>query len=111
MFLVRAVFWLSIVILLIPGDPESGIEAPRVSALQALTAAQATVTDMSGFCERNPAVCVTGGEALKAFAEKARYSARMVYDYFGGSSADRGTLSDEDMEPAWRGRQGDDTPV
>lgn len=105
-FIIRAAFWLSIVILLIPGNPETGQEAPRVSALQAFSAAQATVADMTGFCERNPQVCTTGNAALEMFTEKARNGARMIYDYFGEPEAgavDRGTLNDDDIKPDWRG--------
>ena len=33
MFILRAAFWLSVVVLLLPGDPNSGTNAPRVSAV------------------------------------------------------------------------------
>ena len=106
MFLIRAAFWLSLVVMLIPADPDSGQEAPRVSAMQAFFAAKATVADMSGFCERNPDVCTTGGAAFRVFAEKARSGARTLYDYFGNDSAaepESDTLRLEDREPGWRG--------
>jgi hypothetical protein len=109
MFLLRAAFWLSVVILFLPGDPESGTEAPRVSAFQALVAAKATITDMSGFCDRNPDVCVTGSAALSLFTERAENGARMIFRYFDGAATDkpaagpeRGTLNEEDLAPAWR---------
>ena len=103
MFLIRAAFWLSLVILLIPGNPESGEDAPRVGALQALSAAQAAVADMTYFCDRNPDVCTTGGAALKVFADKAKNGARLIYDYFGDAEDDRGTLQNQDVKPDWRG--------
>ncbi len=103
MFLIRAAFWLSLVILLIPGNPESGEDAPRVGALQALSAAQAAVADMTYFCDRNPDVCTTGGAALKVFANKAKNGARLIYDYFGDAEDDRGTLQNQDVQPDWRG--------
>src|SRR5690606_3506549 len=43
MFLIRAAFWFSVVVLLIPGDPNSGTEAPRVGAIDAIVAAQGAV--------------------------------------------------------------------
>ena len=109
MFLLRAAFWLSVVILLLPGDPQSGTEAPRVTAIQALIAAKATITDMSGFCTRNPDVCVTGSAALSLFTERAENGARMIFRYFDGAAVDnpatavpeRGTLNEEDLAPAW----------
>ena len=103
MFLIRIAFWLSIVILFIPANPETGAEAPRVGAFEALSAAQATVVDLSSFCDRNPAVCSTGSDAFQAFTEKARNGVRMLHDAFDGDEPDRGTLRGEDLEPAWQG--------
>lgn len=119
MFLLRAAFWLSVVILLIPADPESGAEAPRVTALQALVAARATIADMSAFCDRNPDVCVTGGAAWQLFTEKAENGARMLYQLFDdgptadpaavppGREAANGTLTPADLAVPWQGA-GDD---
>ena len=103
MFLIKAAFWLSLVILLIPGDPDTGREAPRVGAMQAFSAAQATVADMGAFCERNPDVCATGGAVAQVFADKARHGAQLIYDYFSEDEVGRGTLHEQDMRPAWRG--------
>ena len=112
MFLLRSAFWLSIAILLIPADPESGTEAPRVTALQAIMAARATIADMSAFCDRNPDVCETSGAAWQLFTEKAHNGARMLYRYFetpttgekpAENEAMSGTLTPADMAPPWRG--------
>ncbi|WP_421724276.1 DUF5330 domain-containing protein [Bauldia sp.] len=105
MFLIRIVFWLSIVVLLMPANPETG-EAPRVTVMNAMLAARATVTDLSGFCERNPDVCVTGRAAAEVFAEKAENGARMIYRYLSdiqGNETDtpQGTLTDDDLMPTW----------
>jgi hypothetical protein len=115
MFLIRAAFWLSIVIFLIPADPQSGADAPRVTVVETLVAARATIDDLSAFCERNPDVCVTGGAAFRLFADKAENGVRMLYEYFDGGSgeteapaeATSGTLSHEDTLPVWRGPAGD----
>ena len=90
MFILRVAFWLSVVIMLLPADPEAGAQAPRVGAMEALTAARTAVSDLSGFCERNPAVCETGGSAFKLFTEKVRYNTRRLYDYFDDKSEDGG---------------------
>jgi hypothetical protein len=115
MFLIRAAFWLSLAIMFIPADPQSGTEAPRVGALQALGAARATVADLSAFCERNPDVCVTGSAAFEVFSEKAQNGARLIYRYFDGAGdakpegSDKGTLSRDDRSPAWHApRSGSD---
>src|SRR5262245_13966615 len=101
MFLIRAAFWLAVVILFIPADPQAGTEAPRVTAIQALVAARATLADISGFCLRNPDVCTTGNAAVELFTEKAHNGARMLYRYFNEagdkSEVDRGTLSRDDL--------------
>ena len=108
MFLIRAAFWLSVVVLLLPGDPKTGADAPRVTAFQALLATRAAVADISGFCDRNPDVCATGSTALQVFVAKVRYGAELVSGLFNKKSeqtVDRGTLKREDLEPAWRGHQ------
>jgi hypothetical protein len=110
MFLLRAGFWLSIVILMIPADPKTGSEAPRVTAIQALMAARATIADLSAFCDRNPDVCVTGTAAIDLFSDKAENGVRMLYRYFDENGEDatavepgKSTLRRDDLLPAWRG--------
>ena len=79
-FLIRAAFWLSLVILILPSEP--GHEADRsLSTTQALMAAQAAVSDLTSFCARQPDVCATGEVALEGFAAKARYGAKQLYTY------------------------------
>src|SRR5438876_1054715 len=103
MFLIRAAFWLSVAILFIPADPETGTDAPRVNAIAAL----ATIADISGFCQRNPDVCTTGSAAVHLFSEKAHSGVRMIERYFNEAGnkteVDRGTLNREDLLPAWHG--------
>jgi hypothetical protein len=109
MFLIRAAFWLSVVVMLIPADPETNSPAPRVSFIEGLVAARAVAADLSNFCERNPDVCVTGNAALQVFAEKAQNGAKMLYHYLDqdpGESApkdDQGTLTGDDLAPQWQG--------
>jgi hypothetical protein len=112
MFLLRAAFWLSVVVILLPADPETGEQAPRVTALETLSAAQAAVTDLSQFCVRNPDVCDTSGAAFHVFADKVRYGARMIYGYFRDDDENevepaRETLTPDDAEPEWRAAKGE----
>jgi len=81
-FLLRAAFWLSLVILLIPADPADtpASGGKTVSTLEALGAAQSTLDDVKGFCGRNPAACDVGRSALDTFGAKARTGARWVYE-------------------------------
>jgi Family of unknown function (DUF5330) len=106
MLIIRAAFWLSVVVLLIPGSPQTDDQAPRVTVFEAVTAASAAVTDMTGFCGRNPDVCTTGGAAFRVFADKVRNGTHMLYDFFGKhdtADVDNGTLKQEDIDPPWRG--------
>ena len=80
-FLFRTVFWLGIVVLLLPGDPNSGTDAPRVSAMQALVATRSAIADFSTFCDRNPQACATGSTAVQVFASKVRYGAELLSGY------------------------------
>ncbi len=86
MSLLRTAFWLSIVILLLPTgrDAKTQNEADKVSLNQAVSAANETASDMAGFCERNPGVCATGKNAVKVFADKAKYGANMIFEWAAG---------------------------
>ncbi len=82
MFFIRAVFWLTLVIAFIPVSPEDLTEGQRsVSTGETLEAARTVVSDLSGFCERNPATCGTGREIFSQLGAKAKTGARFVYSY------------------------------
>lgn len=90
-FLLRAAFWLSLAVLLLPSGEDGQPQTAQVSTGEAIYAAQTFVADISGFCERNPDTCQTGEQALKTFGSKARYGAKLVYGYLGdftGEDAD-----------------------
>ncbi len=103
MFLIRVAFWLSVVILILPGDPDAGVDAPRVNAFEALLAARATVADISDFCARNPAVCATGGDVVDVMAGKVRYNAQRLYEYMTPEAPPADTLTGPDIVAPWRG--------
>jgi hypothetical protein len=89
MNILRTAFWLSIVILLLPTGREDSVENPadKVSLNQAVSAASETASDLVGFCDRNPGVCETGQNAVKAFADKAKYGANLLYQWAAGADA------------------------
>jgi hypothetical protein len=101
MFLIRAAFWLTIVVFLLPADPETG-EAPRVGAIQALAAVHATATDFSGFCARNPDVCATGSATFEILSEKVRNGVRLIQEAIDARAAPADTLTKEDVTTPWR---------
>jgi hypothetical protein len=77
-FIIRSVFWLSLVLLLIPfgGSGESGEET--VGPVEAFVAARGAISDISGMCERKPEVCEIGKSAIYTIGVRAREGARMA---------------------------------
>lgn len=80
-FIVRSVFWISLVLLLLPIGTGEGNEAPTIGLVEAYKAAHATISDLSGFCERNPETCETGGSVMTLVALKAKQAALMAASY------------------------------
>ena len=72
LFLVRAAFWLMIIVLLLPTDAQQRSEVYGT--------AQAAVNDVSSFCDRNPDTCARGKDAFAVFVQKAQFGARMLMD-------------------------------
>jgi len=91
MFLVRSAFWLSVVILLLPAGNDKNTELNKITAGQALVAAQSTVDDLSGFCSRNQTACNTGKAALDVFIRKAQYGAGLLNEWVSGISSANAT--------------------
>jgi hypothetical protein len=122
-FLFRMMFWLTIVLVLLPSVGSQTTSSGIVSAGDAVSAAKAAVTDMRSFCERQTEACTVGSHAAALLGHRAQAGAKMLYDYlterFGegdseasrnpasGNSlaqgAGRDTLLPADLVPAWRG--------
>jgi Family of unknown function (DUF5330) len=123
-FLLRMVFWLGLVLVLLPRDknPESE-KLPQVGASEAVSAATAAVSDMSQFCKRQPAACEVGGQAANVIGQRAQDGARKLYriitdkhapDHTGSivdteetdaspAGSPRDTLTPNDLQAEWRG--------
>ncbi|WP_249695657.1 DUF5330 domain-containing protein [Stappia sp. WLB 29] len=105
-FLLRCAFWIALVLLILPIDTgEDGKESAGINPVTAFFAAQSTISDLSGFCERNPQTCETGGQAISQIGAKAKVSARMLYEYLDENgeltTGTTGTLTETDLEPVW----------
>jgi hypothetical protein len=123
-FLLRLVFWLGLVLVLLPREktPESE-KLPQLGASEAVSAASAAVSDMSQFCKRQPAACEVGGQAATVIGQRAQAGARKLYQIItdkrasdhtgsvggvedGGASlaaaAPRDTLTPDDLMAEWR---------
>jgi hypothetical protein len=85
-FLLRVAFWLTIVLALLPsgGAPQSAQASAqnKIGPTDAVVAASAAVSDMGGFCERQPDACVVGAQAAVAIGQRAQAGAKMVYEFF-----------------------------
>jgi hypothetical protein len=133
MFLIRMMFWLAIVVMLIPSGEDQASDSPAATGGQfsvndALGAAVATVSDMTQFCDRNHGVCETGAAAFDVFLAKAENGAWLAYRVITGARGQDGgrqggvetrdasyreaggatgaapdTLRGSDLEPAWHG--------
>ncbi len=120
MFLFRIVFWLAVVVMVLPTEERQQAKLYETAA--------ATVERIATFCDRNPTACAAGAEAWSAFLKKAEFGARVAVDLIttqgqradGGVAASstrptgpaaaeprstpaRNTLTRDDLGPAWRG--------
>ena len=81
-FLLRMAFWLSVVCVLLAGRRQDRLHQTRnIDATQAVSLAGAAVSDMRGFCERQPDACVVGGKVAVAIGHKAEAGARTIYEF------------------------------
>lgn len=126
-FLLRMAFWLTVILALLPSGGSQPAPKADVSAVDAVSAAKATVDDMGSFCRRQPDACAIGWQAAIAIGQRAQAGARMLYEHLNGQSAPNGTapligaerkgdggqpprpsqhtLSPADLAPGWRGPQ------
>src|SRR5215510_15977366 len=106
-FLLRVAFWLGVVCILLPSGTKSTSPDAQIDASEAVTLAGAAVSDMRGFCERQPDACITGGKVMTALGHKAEAGARTIYEFItklrekGSSGPVQGTLTPGDLAPAW----------
>jgi hypothetical protein len=132
-FLIRVAFWLSVVLALLPTggskqNTQAAASATDFSAVEAFSAATATVSDMRHFCERQPDACAVGSQAAVAFGQRAQAGAKMVYEFINerlapqetgsvatrtaagkptapASKSSQNTLTPADLVTPWRGPQ------
>jgi hypothetical protein len=81
-FLLRMAFWLGVVAILLPRDGTAPSSSAQISALDAMSAATATVGDMRQFCERQPEACNVGSQAAVVLEDRAKAGAKRLYDMF-----------------------------
>jgi hypothetical protein len=91
-FIIRSIFWLSLVLLIIPFGGTGGEgQEDVVSPVEALLAARGAIQDVTGMCERKPEVCETGKAALHTIGVRAREGARIAYEALDSRYGDGAT--------------------
>ena len=107
-FLLRMAFWLCVVCVLLPSGTKSPSQDAQIDASEAVTFASAAVSDVRGFCERQPDACNTGGKVeagartLYEFITKLREKSAAPEKDDNKVAGGQGTLIPSDMAPAWR---------
>lgn len=139
MGLIRKAIFVGGIIFALPSPPAT-IQADQTAQTMAdstswayIAAAADTVADLKSFCERKPQVCTTAQYIAGTMEGKAKYGAKLVYEWANesakgqsaalpenmataepnttvvvktklrGTIADNSTLKMEDMVPAWHG--------
>ena len=75
-----------------PPSPENGgaaQSAANSSTFAYVAAAVDTLADMKGFCERKPQVCTTAQYFAVTFEGKAKYGAKLIYEWANETAAGR----------------------
>jgi hypothetical protein len=128
-FLLRMAFWLTVILALLPSGGSERAPKINVSAVDAMSAAKATVGDMGSFCHRQPEACTIGSQAAVGIGHRAQAGAKMLYEYLNerfrpndhatavgaGNGAPKArpsqhTLAPADLAPAWRGPRPQQSP-
>jgi hypothetical protein len=66
----------------VPTPPtEKAGDIVQPSAFTYVTAAAETFADVRAFCDRQPNVCVTAGVIANSMEAKAKYSAKLIYEW------------------------------
>jgi hypothetical protein len=108
-FLLRAAFWLGLVLMLLPSSGWKSISSAQLSAADAVSAAGAAVSDMRQFCARQPDVCTVGSQAAQAGAKilNELFNDRVGSTETARRPASQNTLKPADHAPGWRGPRKD----
>ena len=91
-FMVKAAFWFSLVLLMLPlfdsGPAETTGENMSAAEIgQTISAASQAITYVSAICSEKPDVCVQGAKTVEALGQRARHGAKVAYslldEHFG----------------------------
>ena len=80
-FLLRTIFWLGLVLILLPSTGSQPVPKSQVSASEAFSAAKGVVTDIQTFCERQQEACMVGSRTAITLGQRAQAGAGMLYEF------------------------------
>ena len=101
MRLIRTILILTSVGVLMPSPPEDlaapadGSTSIQVSAGDMLSSATSAFSDIGDFCVRQPSACETVAVVAARFEAKAKYSAKLIYEW----ATDPGEVPETQAEP------------
>ena len=84
--MLKKLLLLGAIIAIIPLDRDKQAEFFEV--------AKATISDLGGFCDRNPRVCLKSQDAISTFTSKAEAGARMVVEIVNEKNSKGQTAAD-----------------
>ncbi|HZV21998.1 MAG TPA: DUF5330 domain-containing protein [Hyphomicrobiales bacterium] len=97
LFLLRLAFWLMLICLLLPGSPEDN--------RRLINSAERTVSDVRGFCQRNPDVCEDARVSLAVMLAKLRSGAELLETWLSRGEKTDNRLSGAIPDPLQQGTQ------
>ena len=86
-FLLRATFWLGLVLVLLPNSGSQPVPKLQVSTSEAFSAAKGVVTDIQNFCERQQETCMVGSRTGITLGQRAQTGAKMPSERFGSNES------------------------
>jgi hypothetical protein len=96
MRLVRTILLITGVGVLLPSPPEpvvaQGQDVENVSTVAMISSASSAFADVASFCQRQPDVCQTATYVAGRLEAKAKYSARLIYEWASDATTDPAAL-------------------
>jgi Family of unknown function (DUF5330) len=84
MGMLRTTFILGAILFAMPSPPQDPVAADQavpVSSVAYVAAAAEAFGDVKNFCARKPFVCETAGSLMSKVERKAKYSAKLIYEW------------------------------
>ncbi|HEX2653244.1 MAG TPA: DUF5330 domain-containing protein [Xanthobacteraceae bacterium] len=116
-FLLKIALVLGVIFLMLPSlQKQAPASTPQVGTWDAVSAANAAVSDMRQFCSRQPDACAIGMQALTQFAAQAQVAAKMFTEFVNEQlgierSGVTGTIGAEKLQPSGKPSQQTLTPA